>query len=167
MRLTRFLSEDLIDLDFEIAPLPEEDEPCAEEKILTLCRERVMASVADLLDLSGNISNRNKLYNDLLNREKKASTAIGKAVAIPHVRTLQAKTTVMGFLRTPSGVPFGAPDGNEVRIFIPIVGPPYDDKIYLQIYRRLGELLLGEGVTEQLLTVEEKGEVIRIFGSTF
>jgi len=53
----------------------------------------------------------------------------------------------------------------DVQIFIPIVGPPYDDKNYLKIYRQLGELLLDTSVIDQLHELEEPGEVIRIFSS--
>ena len=155
MRLTRFLNEDLIELDRDIPRDPEAEERLEGERL-----------AAHYLDRSGKVGNRNKLYNDLMNREKKAATAIGRSVAIPHVRTIQARGTVMGFLRTREGLPFGAPDGKDVRIFIPIVGPPYDDKVYLRIYRRLGELLLQEKVAERLLVIDEPGEVIRIFGST-
>jgi PTS system fructose-specific IIC component len=163
MKLTRFLNEDLIDLHLDIPRDEEADERLSGTRLEAHYRDIVIGRIADLLDRSGKISNRNKLFNDLLNREKKATTAIGLSIAIPHVRTIQATTTVMGFLRNVESLPFGAPDGRDVRVFIPVVGPPYDDKVYLKIYRQLGELLLRDGVADELLTVEEPGEVIRIF----
>jgi len=163
MNLTRYLNEDLIDLELDITRDEEVEERFTGTRLEAHYRDIVIGQIADLLGRSGKIGNRNKLFNDLLNREKKATTAIGLSVAIPHVRTIQARTTVMGFLRNAEGLPFGAPDGRDVRVFIPIVGPPYDDKVYLKIYRQLGELLLQEGVADKLLTVEEPGEVIRIF----
>jgi len=167
MRITQFINEDLIKLDMLTVRDPEMDEQYEDknERLISYYRERVISEIADLLDASGKIGNRNKLFIDLMNREKKACTAIGQAFAIPHVRTMQAKDMVIGFMRSSCGLPFGAPDGQDVRIFIPIVGPPYDDKVYLKIYRQLGELLLEEGVADQLLAVDEPGEVIRIFGS--
>ena len=167
MRITRYIREDLIRLEMETRRDPEmeelfEDRP---DRITAVYRERVLGEVADLLEGSGRIGNRNKLYNDLLNREKRACTAIGQAFAIPHVRTMQARDTVMGFLRSFSGIPFGAPDGLDVHIFLPIVGPPYDDRVYLRIYRRIGELLSEEGILERFLAVDQPGEVIRILGS--
>ncbi len=165
MRLTRFLNEDLIDLHLEIERDAELEENYSEKRVIGHYREEVIGRIADLLERSGKIGNRNKLFNDLLNREKKAATAIGRGIAIPHVRTLQAKSTVLGFLRAEPGLPFGAPDNVDVQIFIPIVGPPYDDKNYLKIYRQLGELLLDTSVIDQLHELEEPGEVIRIFSS--
>jgi mannitol/fructose-specific phosphotransferase system IIA component (Ntr-type) len=165
MRLTQFLNENLIDLDFDIGRDPEVEERLEGERLVAHYREVIIGAVTHLLDRSGKIGNASKLFNDLLNREKKAATAIGLSIAIPHVRTIQAKSTIMGFLRAKEPIPFGAPDDKDVQIFIPIVGPPYDDKVYLKIYRQLGELLLEEGVADQLINVAEPGEVIRIFGA--
>jgi PTS system fructose-specific IIC component len=167
MRITRFITEDLIKLDMETLRNPEMEEQLdgREERIISSYRELIIGEIADLLEESGKIGNRQKLFTDLMNRERRACTAIGQAFAIPHVRTMQAKDTVMGFLRSWDGLPFGAADGLDVHIFLPIVGPPYDDKIYLRIYRRIGELLSEDGILDRFLEVDKAGEVIRILGS--
>ncbi len=165
MRITRFISEDLIKLDMETCRDPEIDDSLEGDRLIACYRERVIGEVADLLCESGKVGNRQKLFTDLLNREKRACTAIGQAFAIPHVRTLQAKDTIIGFMRSWRGVPFGAADGLDVQVFIPIVGPPYNDKLYLKIYRRLGELFSEEGVIDRFMDIEQPGEVIRILGS--
>ena len=167
MRITRYITEDLIKLDMDTVRNPEMEEQFEgrEDRIISNYRELIIGEIANHLEASGKIGNRQKLFNDLLNREKRACTAIGQAFAIPHVRTMQAKDTVMGFLRSWKGLPFGAPDGLDVHIFLPIVGPPYDDKIYLRIYRRIGELLSEDGILDRFLDVDQPGEVIRILGS--
>jgi mannitol/fructose-specific phosphotransferase system IIA component (Ntr-type) len=167
MRITRFISEDLIKLEMETVRNPEIDEEYEDrsERLISYYREGVISEVASLLECSGKVGNRNKLYMDLMNREKRACTAIGQAFAIPHVRTMQAKDTVIGFLRSQQGLPFGAPDGLDVHVFLPIVGPPYNDKIYLKFYRRIGEMLQEEGILDRFMELEQPGEVIRILGS--
>lgn len=167
MRITQYINEDLIKLDMDTVRDPEVDEQYEDknERLINHYREQVIGEVSDLLETSGKIGNRNKLYIDLLNREKRACTAIGQAFAIPHVRTMQAKEMVIGFLRSQSGLPFGAHDGLDVQIFLPIVGPPYNDKIYLKFYRRIGELLQEEGVLDRFMEVDRPGEVIRLIGS--
>jgi PTS system fructose-specific IIC component len=167
MRITQFINEDLIKLQMDTVRDPTIDEELEDQdsRLIQHYRELVIDEVAELLDQSGKVGNRNKLYTDLMNREKKACTAIGQAVAIPHVRTMQAKDTVIGFLRSSKGVPFGASDGLDVNLFFPIVGPPYNDKIYLRFYRRLGELLCEEGTLDRFMEVDQPGEVIRILGN--
>jgi len=145
-------------------PDVEEQYEGKDTRLISYYRELVLDEISELLERSGKMGNRNKLYNDLLNREKRACTAIGQAFAIPHVRTMQAKDTVIGFLRSQQGLPFGAPDGLDVQFFMPIVGPPYNDKLYLKIYRRIGELLQEEGIKERFMDIDQPGEVIRILG---
>jgi hypothetical protein len=45
-----------------------------------------------------------------------------------------------------------------------MVAPPYDDRIYLRVYRSLARLLLQPEYYEQFLTVEEPGEILRTLG---
>ncbi|MFH2002285.1 MAG: PTS sugar transporter subunit IIA [Planctomycetota bacterium] len=167
MRITQFISEEVIKLDMETVRDPEIDEQFEDfnERLISHYREQVIKEVSEVLYISGKISNKNKLFMDLLNREKRACTAIGQAFAIPHVRTMQATDTVIGFMRSQQGLPFGAQDGLDVHVFFPIVGPPYNDKVYLKFYRRLGELLSEEGILERFMEIDRPGEVIRILGS--
>ncbi len=164
MSLTRYINESLIDLELDIPRDLELEETALDKRIVNHYRESVIGRISDLLYESGRVGNRSKLYTDLLNREKRACTAIGNAVAIPHVRTLQAKSTVVGFLRSREGIPFGAADGLDVQVFVPIVGPPYDDKVYLRIYRHLGELLQEDDILDRFMAISEPGAVIRLLG---
>ncbi len=125
--------------------------------------EAVVAEIAQLLEASEAVVNRSKLQRDLLNRERKATTAIIPGVAIPHVRTLQVRRFVMGFARADAdGIPFGAVDGVPTRLFLPLVSPPYDDRTYLLVYRELAQLLSDEEVVAQLLAAQEVQEVFNI-----
>jgi mannitol/fructose-specific phosphotransferase system IIA component len=103
------------------------------DKNLDRVREQVIAELADLLDASGAVSNRNRLFTDLFNREKKACTAIGDGIAIPHVRTIQARRFIMAFARSGEGLPFRAPDDEPVYLFFAMVSPPYEDRMYLRV----------------------------------
>jgi len=95
----------------------------------------LLEEMVDLLCLSGEIGNRNKALQDLYNRERKATTAVGHGIAIPHVRTKQAKSFVIGFVRSRDGQQFDSLDGKPVHVFFPMVAPPYDDSLYLRVFR--------------------------------
>jgi mannitol/fructose-specific phosphotransferase system IIA component (Ntr-type) len=130
--------------------------------------ERALGEIAGLLDASGAVVNRSKLLRDLINRERKATTAIIPGVAIPHVRTLQVRRFVMGWCRADGeGLPFGAEDGAPTRLFLPLVSPPYDDRTYLLVYRELAQLLADEEVVGQLLAAEAVQEVFNILRRFF
>jgi PTS system fructose-specific IIC component len=91
------------------------------------------------------VVNRSKFLRDLMNRERKATTAVAPGIAIPHVRTLQVRAFVMGFARAAGeGIPFESLDGEPTRLFFMLASPPYDDRTYLTVYRELAQLVQDE-----------------------
>ncbi len=172
MRLTRYLREECIKLRLETrSPTEEEWEEAREvsahavERLRARTKEAVLGELADLFATSDRIGNRNRLLTDLINRERKATTGIGGALAIPHVRTAQAKEFIIAVALAPDGVEFGAIDGEPVRVFVAMVAPPYDDRTYLQVYPRIGELFAEDWMLDALLSAEAPGEVIRLLAN--
>ena len=147
MNVLRFLRPECIKLDLDFVPSePLEDETDVQrDKRLHKDKERVLEEIADLLSQSGQVANRSKFYRDLLNRERKATTAIAPGIAIPHVRTMQVRSFIMGFARAAGeGIPFESLDGDPTRLFFLLASPPYDDRTYLAVYRELSELIQDE-----------------------
>jgi mannitol/fructose-specific phosphotransferase system IIA component (Ntr-type) len=163
MNLTRFLKEDYIDVDIargiDLAPAEGEEEltPRRIEQV----KQEVLRRVVELIGRSGKAGNPSKLFTDLWNREKRASMALGGGIALPHVRTMQARELAMAVGVAREGVPWGAPDEEPVRIWIAMVAPPYEDRTYLQVYQRIGRLFEAEGAAEALLEARSPGEIIR------
>lgn len=180
MRLNRFLKEDQVELWFEpLADTPDpwelpesgeltesQEEELSEREVWRL-KERVIQHLVDLLERSGKVTNARKLFTDLRNREAKATTGIGQGVAMPHVRTNQAKGFAMAVAIAPEpGLPFDAVDDEPVRLFFAMVAPPYDDRYYLKVERALaGAFAEGDDLKEQLLEASSGGEVIRLLST--
>ncbi len=151
MNLARFLTESRVDMDLGESF---DDEHAATHETLT-------AHMASLLATSPDIGNPTKLQIDLVNRERQAPSLLGNGVALPHVRTMQARKPVMAIGICREGLAMGAPDGRPVRLVIAIVAPPYDDRLYLVAYKRLGENLSTEGWIDRVVASEVPGEVLR------
>ncbi len=163
MKLHRFLREPLVELDLQVAP--PEWEPGEEPSRAQLRRhkEGILQQLVELLDPSGQVVQKRRLLRDLVHRERKATTGIGLGIAIPHVRTQQVRSLVMAVAISRVGVEFDAVDAEPVQIFIATVAPPYDDRVYLKIYRALGELALSvPDLKERFLAADSAGEVIRL-----
>ena len=126
-------------------------------------KEKILEELVDLLDRSGKIGNRRKLLTDFINRERKATTAIGQGIAIPHIRSLQAKETLIGVALADPGYDFDAPDGQAVRIFFVMAAPPYDDNMYLKLFKSLAEVLRFDYFRERLLKAKEEFDIVRAF----
>ncbi len=157
MNPARFLDESRVDLALDAVFGQDEDGPSL---------EALANHMVDLLATSEDVVNPTKLRNDLINRERRAPSLLGRGVAMPHVRTMQARKLVMAVGVAHDGLVLeGTPDGEPVRLVIAIVGPPYDDRAYLQVYKRLGERLLDDAWVARLVAAEHPGEVLRALGS--
>lgn len=162
MRLTRYLNAEQVKLDLETAPPEPLPETWTKQRLTWHLKEGVIEELVRLLETTGRVNNRNKLLQDLINREKKASTGIGGGLAIPHVRSMQAREFTMAFGRSRRGLDFDSIDGQPVQFFICVVSPPYDDKLYLQVYKRLGEVFGREETKAALMATEDAHEIVRI-----
>ena len=161
MSLSRYTCEESIstDLRLDLAE-PEPDEPA--DRVLWRTKEAVLGELARLLAASGRVGSENKLAQDLLFREKKASTGIGGGLAIPHIRTLQAKELIVAVGLSHDGIDFDAMDREKVHVFVAMVTPPYEDKLYLRVLKSLGNAFSAPGVKAALLEAKNAGEVMRV-----
>jgi len=160
LNIARFMSEELIKLELETVT-PEYVEGSSVEKWRQRSKEMVLDELVSVLEASGQIGNRTKFLTDFVNRERKATTAIGYGLAIPHIRSMQAKNFMLGFARSSRGYDFGALDEEPTRLFFVMAAPPYDDMQYLRVFKALAETLRYESFREELLSLQTPYEVIR------
>jgi PTS system fructose-specific IIC component len=126
-------------------------------------KEALIGELAGLMAASGDIANLSKFTKDLSNRERKATTAVAPGIAIPHVRTYQAKQFIIGLARAePPGLDFDSLDGEPTRLFLILTSPPYDDRTYLQVYREFAMLVRDE---DALAGLFEAGSVQDVFNT--
>jgi mannitol/fructose-specific phosphotransferase system IIA component (Ntr-type) len=158
--ISRHLAPELVKLEMNTIPpeMPDNGNPT---KWLFTLKEMLLSELLEVLDPLGKIGNRKKLLIDFLNRERKASTGIGSGFAIPHIRSMQAREFMIAFGRSRQGYDYGAIDGNPVNFFFIMAAPPYDDSLYLKVFKAISELVMFDGFTEQLMTAEEPYDVIK------
>ncbi len=98
-----------------------------------------------------------------MNRERKATTGLGSGIAMPHVRTPQAKGFAMAVAVAKQGIAFDSVDGEPVKLFVAMVAPAYDDRFYLKVERDLAAAFAnGAELRDQLAEASSKGELIRL-----
>ncbi len=161
IRLTRYLRPPQVKLELATTTPDECPEGWSRDRFVWSIKDKVLEELVALLETSGRIVNAKKLLTDLTNREKKSSTGIGSGIAIPHVRTMQARDFAICVARSTAGVEFDAMDGAPVHIFFGVVAPPYDDKLYLEVYREIGTLLSQEDARRAILEAATAHEVIK------
>ena len=152
----------MIALDFKVEQEPE-PEDSASDKWKERNKERILSGLVEILEKSDLTGNRCKLLTDFINRERKATTAIGLGIAVPHVRTMQAKEFIIAFARNRNGYYFNALDDEPVQLFFAMAAPPYDDNLYLRVFKELSMDLQHEYFRQELLDVENPYDVIKAF----
>jgi PTS system fructose-specific IIC component len=160
MNLSRYLIEDRIKLEMTTV-IESPAEGASIEKWRTEGKAKIIDELVSVLEQGVRTGNRTKLVLDFVNREKKATTGIGNGVAIPHIRSLQAKEFMMGFARSSHGYDFDSLDGQPAHLFFIMASPPYDDNMYLRVFKALAEMLQYDTFRRELMEVSSPWEIIR------
>lgn len=166
MNFRPFLPPDSISLRLATTVAPGDDAPEGFDpesaRNVKRIKDETITELSTLLDRGGQIVNPSRLARDLMQRESQTPSGLGHGVAIPHVRTLQARSFAMAFGRSVEPLPWASSDDEPVRIFFAMAAPPHDDRSYLRVYRSLARAILDEGILAELHSVEEPSEVLRI-----
>ena len=166
MQITRYLKPEVVRLGMVGGHLDDIDPEKDPEKERIRLKEEVLEELTDLFMNTGQIRNRKKFHHDLVSRERKASTAIGRGLALPHVRSMQPKQFCMIFARSRDGVEYEAPDGEPVHLIFGMAAPSYDERMsneYLQIYKWIARCFKEEEwLPGALLGAQDEHEIIGI-----
>jgi len=136
MRLREFFSDETVNLDL-----------AAETKDDAL---KELVSVFSLDEKSDGI-----LYKMLKRRENLGSTGIGRAIAIPHCRSLVVNRLRVAFGRKTSGLYFKAIDEKPVRYIFLIVAPPLEvSNQYLEVLGKIAQFVKDPDVPDTLATLD-------------
>lgn len=96
-----------------------------------------------------------QLFKTLKRRENLGSTGIGKAIAIPHCRSLVVNRLRLAYGRKPEGLDFKAIDGAPVVHFFLIVAPPLEvSNQYLPVLGKIAQFAKDPSVPGDLATVD-------------
>ena len=95
------------------------------------------------------------VFDSLFAREKLGSTGLGYGVAIPHGRIKGLRETCCAFIRTASGVPFEAPDGEPVRLVFSMLVPAQATEQHLQMLSELAQMFSDPAFRDALLAAPD------------
>lgn len=162
MRLSQIIRGGFVCFEMSTRDEPPEDPDYDRDKYVRSVKRNAITEICGLFDGGGQVLNQTKLFKDLWNREKRATTAMGSGIAIPHVRTMQARSLVLGFSRSGAGLPFDAPDGQPVHLFFSIIGPRHEEAAYLKIYREIALIFRYPAAHQMLMEASSEWEVLRV-----
>jgi len=80
------------------------------------------------------------ISENLLEREKLASTGLGHGVAVPHGRIEGLKSPIAALVRLAAPLPFDSPDGQPVELMIVLLIPDNVTQKHLEILSEIAEM---------------------------
>jgi PTS system nitrogen regulatory IIA component len=112
-------------------------------------KEQVLRQIASLLAARQHLS-EGPILEGMTARERLGSTGVGHGVAIPHARMTQCGTAAGVFVRTKVGIPFDAPDGRPVSVFLGLIVPNMANERHLQLLATAAGMLSDRAFREKL-----------------
>lgn len=99
----------------------------------------------------------------LVAREELGTTALGKGLAVPHIRTALVTNLTVVVGRSNDGIPYRAPDGKRAHIFFLVLGP-HDDpgNMYLSFLSTLVSAFVIRGLKGRLLKAATFEEFVAV-----
>jgi PTS system nitrogen regulatory IIA component len=90
------------------------------------------------------------ILESLMARGQLGSTGVGHGVAIPHARMSQCAAPAATFVRTRLAIPFDAPDGKPVSVFLGLIVPNKATERHLQLLATAAGMLDDRSFRDKL-----------------
>ena len=128
-------------------------------------KEDIIAELVDTLAVGDAISDRDKVLQAVLEREKIMSTGIGDGIAIPHGKSDAVEKLVAALGTQRRGVDFEALDGEPAYVFFLLVSPANVSGPHIKALARISRLLKNDDFKKMLIAAETAAEIIEIIES--
>lgn len=124
-------------------------------------KSEAIDKLVSLHEKCGNLKNTTVYKEGILKREEMGTTAIGMEIAIPHAKSDAVKSPALTAITVPSGVDYGAPDGNPCKLLF-MIAATTDGDVHLEVLARLMQMLMDEEFTAKLKSAKTAGEFLAI-----
>lgn len=122
-------------------------------------KEAVIAEMIDLLASCGDLADRDKVLQAVLERERTRTTGIGGGLALPHGKSPGVHELVMAVGRPAAPIAFDSIDGKPVNLVILLVSPPDKTGPHIQALARISRLMSVDAVRNKLLAAKDAQEL--------
>jgi fructose-specific phosphotransferase system IIA component len=125
-------------------------------------KEAAIEELVDLAATSTMVKDRDRLMQDVREREELVTTGVGYGVAFPHAKTRSVKGIVIAFGRNDRGIDFDAMDHKPVHLFFLIAAPEDAIGAHLNVMARLSFLMKSAENRQKLMDASSPGDVLAL-----
>jgi PTS system nitrogen regulatory IIA component len=128
----------------------------------SISKKGILEELSNALVQRGKLSDRDKVVEVLLEREKLGSTGIGDGIAIPHGKMKEIKGLVTSFGRSIQGVNFESIDNKPTHLFFLLIAPENSAGIHLTALARISRLLKDPSFRNRLMEAKDRHDLFGI-----
>jgi excisionase family DNA binding protein len=125
--------------------------------------KEVLSKLTNMVNLANLTPAPKLLYQELLEREKMLSTAVGQRVAIPHPRYPSDqlfKENKIVIVASKEGIDYDAPDKDKVHLFFMICA--LSEAIHIRLLAMISKLIRMPETIGKFIKAESKEEIMRL-----
>ena len=108
-------------------------------------------TLGDLMDKSGNLSDKAEYLKAVFAREESGSTGLGDGIATPHAKSTGVKEAGLAAMVVPNGVDFDALDGQPSRLFFMIAAPEGAADTHVEVLSKLATMVIDPDFKNALI----------------
>ena len=125
-------------------------------------KAEVLRELLDTLADTGKLSEVERAYNALLERESQGSTGLEHGIAVPHAKTDAVETLTVAIGISPNGIEFGAMDGQPSKLFFLLLAPPGQSGPHLEALSEIARLSRSEAFLRALISSRSPADVLEL-----
>ena len=125
-------------------------------------KTETIRAMADLMEKSGKLSDKEEYIAGLLRREEESTTAVGEGIAIPHYKGAAVKRPGLAAMVVKDGTDFDSIDGEPVKLIFAIAAPDTKENVHLDVLSKLSVLLMDEEFSKNLINAKSVDEFIAV-----
>ena len=125
-------------------------------------KEEAINILADLMEKSGNLSDKKAYVQAVLDREATGSTGLGEGIATPHAKSSGVKKAGLAAMVVKDGMDYAALDGQPSRLFFMIAAPEGSNDLHVALMSRLAMMLMVPEFKESLINAKSVEEFLSL-----
>lgn len=125
-------------------------------------KEQVIGLLCKSLQDRGLISKKEQLLEDIIERERLASTSLGLGIAIPHAHSSAVTTTLLAAAVVDPPLEGPTPDDEPVKLVFLMAGPVGKEALHIRLLSKLARLLHDRELREALIASADREEFFEL-----
>ena len=125
-------------------------------------KEEIIKELVGSLESGAVVTDREKVLQAVIEREKIMSTGIGDGIAIPHGKSDAVTRLAAALGIHKRGVDFEALDGEPAYVFFLLVSPANVSGPHIKALARISRLLKNDDFKKRLISAADAAEIMRL-----